>query len=39
MVNEMKNYNPFGKSGAGAPLRDNSGNIITERPGFLSSLS
>jgi hypothetical protein len=24
-------YNPFGKGGAGAPLRDNHGNIIVNR--------
>jgi hypothetical protein len=24
-------YNPFGKGGAGAPFRDNSGNIIASR--------
>ena len=24
-------YNPFGKGGAGAPIKDNSGNIIVNR--------
>lgn len=27
----MQTYNPFGKGGAGAPLRDKTGNIITAR--------
>jgi centrosome and spindle pole-associated protein 1 len=26
---EAMNYNPFGKGGAGAPLRDQLGNIVT----------
>nr|XP_022314228.1 trichohyalin-like isoform X26 [Crassostrea virginica] len=25
---EIKNYNPFGRGGGGAPLRDNQGNIV-----------
>lgn len=25
---EIRNYNPFGKGGGGAPLRDNQGNIV-----------
>ena len=28
--------NPFGRNGAGAPLRDNSGNIITKRRALIS---
>ena len=27
----MSNYNPFGKGGAGAPMRDNEGNINASR--------
>ncbi|XP_027494594.1 centrosome and spindle pole-associated protein 1 isoform X3 [Corapipo altera] len=27
---EMKNYNPWGRSGGGAPLRDAKGNLITD---------
>ncbi|XP_025023324.1 centrosome and spindle pole-associated protein 1 [Python bivittatus] len=27
---EMKNYNPWGKGGGGAPLRDKKGNLITD---------
>lgn len=25
------NYNPFGRGGAGAPVRDNYGNIVANR--------
>ena len=28
-LEEMKNYDPFGRGGGGAPLRDKSGNIIS----------
>ena len=34
----MKNYNPFGKQGGGAPIRDQMGHIVAERPGFFNSL-
>lgn len=27
---EIKNYDPFGKGGGGAPMRDGAGNIIGE---------
>ncbi|XP_069456288.1 centrosome and spindle pole-associated protein 1 isoform X15 [Ovis canadensis] len=27
---EMRNYNPWGKGGGGAPLRDDKGNLITD---------
>ncbi|XP_078318359.1 uncharacterized protein LOC111120690 isoform X10 [Crassostrea virginica] len=27
---EIKNYNPFGRGGGGAPLRDNQGNIVAD---------
>uniref|UniRef100_K1QHK8 Centrosome and spindle pole-associated protein 1 n=1 Tax=Magallana gigas TaxID=29159 RepID=K1QHK8_MAGGI len=27
---EIRNYNPFGKGGGGAPLRDNQGNIVAD---------
>lgn len=25
---EIRNYNPFGKGGGGAPLRDTKGNVV-----------
>ena len=31
MFNEMMTYNPFGRMGAGAPLRDEVGNINASR--------
>lgn len=33
---DMNTYNPFGRNGAGAPLRDNSGKIITRRRALIS---
>ncbi|XP_062584666.1 centrosome and spindle pole-associated protein 1-like isoform X33 [Saccostrea cucullata] len=27
---EIRNYNPFGKGGGGAPMRDNQGNIVAD---------
>lgn len=30
-MNDPDEYNPFGKGGAGAPIRDNHGNVITSR--------
>jgi len=33
---DMNNYNPFGRNGAGAPLRDNSGKVITKRKALIS---
>lgn len=30
-LRKLENYNPFGKGGAGAPLKDNQGNVITNR--------
>jgi hypothetical protein len=30
-LERLNSYNPFGRSGAGAPIRDNYGNIITTR--------
>ncbi|XP_029142107.1 centrosome and spindle pole-associated protein 1 [Protobothrops mucrosquamatus] len=30
MEAEMRNYNPWGKGGGGAPLRDKKGNLITD---------
>ena len=33
----MKSYNPFGREGAGAPLRDTDGRIVAERIGYFSS--
>ena len=35
-LSEMDTYNPFGRNGAGAPLRDNSGKIITRRRALIS---
>ena len=35
-LNDMKNYYPFGRSGAGAPNRDKFGNIITTRKKLIS---
>lgn len=32
----MQNYNPFGKGGAGAPLRDSDGKVLAERVGYFS---
>ena len=33
-LKKQMEYNPFGKAGAGAPLRDNNGNIIMNRKGI-----
>uniref|UniRef100_A0AAV2L7A7 Centrosome and spindle pole-associated protein 1 n=1 Tax=Knipowitschia caucasica TaxID=637954 RepID=A0AAV2L7A7_KNICA len=30
MVSEMMSYNPWGRAGGGAPLRDQTGNLITD---------
>jgi hypothetical protein len=30
-MQKLNEYNPFGRGGAGAPLRDNNGNIVTTR--------
>ena len=30
-LKQQMEYNPFGKGGAGAPFRDNQGNIIVNR--------
>src|SRR4051812_41454825 len=30
-LNKLNQYNPFGKSGAGAPIKDHMGNIIATR--------
>jgi hypothetical protein len=32
----MLTYNPFGKMGAGAPIRDEFGHIVSTRIGFTS---
>ena len=32
----MQSYNPFGWMGAGAPMRDDFGHIIAERPGYFN---
>lgn len=34
----MMDYNPFGKSGGGAPNRDREGNLVAERTNLLISL-
>ena len=36
MFNEMMTYNPFGRMGAGAPLRDEGGNINASRYNHFS---
>ena len=36
IASEMQNYNPFGKGGAGAPLRDSDGKVLAERVGYFS---
>ena len=28
MQQEIANYNPFGRAGAGAPMKDHSGNVV-----------
>lgn len=33
---DMNTYNPFGRNGAGAPLRDNTGKIITRRRALIT---
>lgn len=30
-LKQLTSYNPFGKGGSGAPLRDHQGNVITVR--------
>lgn len=30
-LQKQMEYNPFGKGGAGAPMRDNTGNIMVNR--------
>jgi hypothetical protein len=30
-LNEFYSYNPFGRGGGGAPLRDQNANVITSR--------
>jgi hypothetical protein len=30
-LEKLNKYNPFGKDGSGAPMRDNMGNIVTVR--------
>lgn len=34
---EMGHYDPFGRGGAGAPLRDYKGDIITHRKPVISN--
>eukprot|EP00347_Sterkiella_histriomuscorum_P001920 403370161 len=37
---KLQNYNPYGKGGSGAPMRDNQGNIITVRKvGFTENIT
>ena len=31
-LEQMQSYNPFGKGGAGAPYRDEQGNMVSKRP-------
>jgi hypothetical protein len=35
-LTDMNTYNPFGRNGAGAPLRDNDGKVITVRRALIS---
>ncbi len=30
MEEEIKNYNPFGRGGGGAPMKDADGNLISK---------
>jgi len=30
LTQEIANYNPFGRGGAGAPVKDTSGNVVGE---------
>lgn len=32
----MATYNPFGRMGGGAPMRDETGHIIASRVGYFS---
>ena len=32
MEQEIANYNPWGKGGAGAPLRDSTGHLVGKSP-------
>ena len=36
MEEEARNYDPFGRGGGGAPMRDASGEVICEYHSFLS---
>jgi hypothetical protein len=33
---QMAMYNPFGRMGGGAPMRDETGHIIASRMGFFN---
>jgi hypothetical protein len=35
-LNDMLNFYPFGRGGAGAPIRDKQGNVVTSRKGLIS---
>jgi hypothetical protein len=35
----MANYNPYGKAGAGAPMRDSQGNVVTNSSSFVKRKS
>lgn len=35
-LSDLNTYNPFGRNGAGAPLRDTTGNVITKRRALIS---
>ena len=36
---EIRNYNPFGRGGGGAPLKDEKGNVVTLRSGKATDQS
>ena len=36
---EIKDYNPWGRQGCGAPIRDEQGHIVAARAGFFNSES
>jgi len=36
LAREMATYNPFGRQGGGAPMRDPEGHIIASRAGYFN---
>ena len=35
---DMRNHQPWGRGGGGAPLRDSTGNLLSRSPSLLPSL-